>query len=206
MVIAIDGLAHAGKGDFGAAIQRLTANAIGYGVEDAGTMLAEAAYRTDAHRPTRCADADGPQRPRHPPPASSTRSGLTATGLAGLVVKGPGVYADDAFPDADERCFVRTRHDRRLQRAEKVEIGGLVRIRVDSGRFGQWAAATTASRSARRTSKARDISEQRRSAEEIQTRRDPRRPRRPRTQDCPTHGLRGADTITEDLLAVPWLG
>ena len=202
LVIAIDGLAHSGKGDFGAALQRLTANAIGYGVEDAGTMLAEAAYRAapTASLAVRMqmvrSDSDIRRRVFDEIRADSE-------GLAGLVVKGPGVYADDAFPDADERCFVRTRQDRRLQRAEKVE--------AEDWYVLEWIPVAQTSERGEDTEsirelyvEARDVSEQQLSASEIEHDEIPVAPG-VRELRLPYAWARGADTVAEDLLAVPWL-
>lgn len=202
LVIAIDGLAHAGKGDFGAAIQRLTANAIGYGVEDAGTMLAEAAYRAAPTAPP----AVRMQMARNDPAIRRSvfdQIRADSEGLAGLVVKGPGVYDDDAFPDADERCFVRTRQDRRLQRAQKVEIEDWYVV--------EWIPAALATgcgddaESIREWYlEARDVSEQQLSADAIENdeiRVDPG----VRELKLPYTWARGLDTVVEDLLAVSWL-
>ena len=202
LVVAIDGLAHSGKGDFGAALQRLTANAIGYGVEDAGTMLANAAYRA---APTATL-AVRMQMARSDPAIRRRvfdRIRADSEGLAGLVVKGPGVYADDAFPDADERCFVRTRHDWRLQRAEKVEAEGWyaiewIPVAQESGRGDD-------TESIRELYlEARDVSEQQLSASEIENDEIPVPPG-VRELRLPYAWASGPYTVAEDLLAVPWL-
>ena len=201
LVIAIDGLAHSGKGDFGAALQLLTANAIGYGVEDAGTMLAAAASRA---APT-ASLAVRMQLARTDPDIRRRvfdRIRADSEGCAGLVVKGPGVYADDAFPDADERCFVRTRHDRRLQRAEKVE--------AEDWYVLEWIPVAQASGRDDAESirelylEARDVSEQQISAGEIEHDEIPVATG-VRELKLPYTWASGPDTAAEDLLAVPWL-
>lgn len=202
LVVAIDGLAHSGKGDFGAALQRLTANAIGYVVEDAGSMLAEAAYRSAPTAPP----AVRMQMARSDPVIRRRvfdRIRADSEGLAGLVVKGPGVYADDAFPDADERCFVCTRHDWRLQRAEKVEIEDWYVL--------EWIpAALTAGCAEDAESiremylQERDVAEQQLDAEAIENDEIPLEPG-VRELRLPYAWASGPYTVAEDLLAVPWL-
>ena len=202
LVIAIDGLAHSGKGDFGSALQRLTANAIGYSVEDAGTMLAEAAYRADPTAPPavrmQMARTDANIRRR-----VFDQIRADSEGLAGLVVKGPGVYADDAFPDAAERCFVRTRQDWRVQRAVKVE--------VEDWYAFEWIPAALAvgcaddAESIREMYlEARDTTEQQLRAEEIENDEIPLAPG-VRELRLPYAWASGPYTVAEDLLAVPWL-
>ncbi|MYA40477.1 MAG: hypothetical protein F4Z31_01610 [Gemmatimonadetes bacterium] len=202
LVIAIDGLAHSGKGDFGAAIQRLTANAIGYSVEEAGTLLAEAAYRA---APT-ARLAERMQMARLDP---TIRRGVfdwiraESEGLAGLVVKGPGVYADDAFPDADERCFVRTRPDRRLQRAEKVQAEDWYAIEWIPEALAAGCGDDTEAIRAKYL-ETRDVTEQQISVEAIENDEIPVAPG-VRELRLPYTWASGPDTVTEDLLAVSWL-
>ena len=202
LVIAIDGLAHSGKGDFGASLQRLTANAIGYGVEDAGTMLARAAYRAAPNAPV----AERMQMARSDPTIRRRvfdRIRGDSDGLAGLVVKGPGVYADDAFPDADERCFVRTRQDWRLQRAEKIEVEDWYTLEwipaaLDLG------CADDAESIREMYLEARDVAEQLLGAEAIENDEIPVDPA-VRELRLPYTWASGPYTVAEDLLAVPWL-